>query len=68
MDQQSAKKVIDAGFQIIRRDDSPTPRIKIKIAPSYEWRTFEKDFASKAARDRRFKELLNFNYFISDVD
>ena len=66
MDQKSQLKVIKAGFHIIRIDDQPTPRIKVKDKKSTEWRTLEKDFASKAARDRRFNELLISNIYISD--
>lgn len=57
MDQKSHIKVMSAGFRIIRTDDQPTPRIKVKENGNYEWRTLEK-FETKAARDRRFKELL----------
>jgi hypothetical protein len=57
MEVQSQKKVMAAGFKIIRADDQPSPRIKIKEKGAYEWRTFEK-FETKASRDRRFTELL----------
>lgn len=55
------KKVLRAGFTIIRRDDQPKPRIKT-LRPTGElgnlnWVTLEK-FDTKAARDRRFRELL----------
>lgn len=65
MDTYSQKKVIAAGFRIIRTDDQPTPRIKVKENGNYEWRTLEK-FETKAARDRRFKELLKDKKNISD--
>lgn len=66
MDQKSQLKVIKAGFKIIRKDDQPVPRIKIKDNRSREWRTYAKDFKSKAERDRRFNELLVSNIIISD--
>jgi hypothetical protein len=66
MDQKSQLKVIKAGFRIIRTDDQPSPRIKVKDKTSNEWHTLEKDFASKAARDRRFNELLVSNIIIQD--
>lgn len=55
------KKVLRAGFTIIRPDDQPKPRIKT-LRPTGElgnlnWVTLEK-FDTKAARDRRFRELL----------
>jgi hypothetical protein len=66
MDQKSQLKVIKAGFHILRCDDQPSPRIKVKDKNHTEWSTLEKDFASKAARDRRFEELLVSNIYISD--
>jgi hypothetical protein len=66
MDQKSQLKVIKAGFRILRIDDQPSPRIKIKDKTSMEWHTLEDCFKSKAARDRRFNELLVSNIFISD--
>ena len=73
MDAASQKKVIDAGFIILRCDNQPSPRIKVKDGNNvnhthscYEWRTLEKDFKSKAARDRRFKELLKQSLIIED--
>lgn len=57
MDQNSQLKVINAGFKILRCDDQPSPRIKVKDGQSNEWRTLEK-FPTKAERDRQFKMLL----------
>jgi hypothetical protein len=65
MDANSQQKVIAAGFQIIREDDCPAVRIKVKNKEHREWATLEK-FQSKAARDRRMKELLNDEMIISD--
>ncbi len=50
---------------IIRKDDQPQPRVKYKQLGFPEWRTFEK-FATKAERDRRFKELLKDSSIIED--
>lgn len=66
MDQKSQLKVIAAGFVIIRTDDSPQPKIKVKDSKSHEWHTYVTNFASKAARDRRFAELLKSKTIISD--
>lgn len=60
------KKLIEAGYTIIRRDNHHQPRIKIRDAPNYEWRTLEAGFASKAARDRRADELLKLSTVIED--
>ena len=49
-------KVIKAGFMIIRPDDFPNIRIKYRVGNG-AWKTLEK-FDTKAARDRRLKELL----------
>lgn len=63
MDKLSHQKVVKAGFIIIRTDDSPSPRIKVKDKKSSEWRTLEK-FETKTARDKRFKEYLESSDFI----
>jgi len=65
MDTNSQMKVMAAGFRIIRTDDQPSPRIKVKENGNYEWRTLEK-FETKAARDRRFIELLKDGKIIQD--
>jgi len=65
MDQNSQLKVITAGFVLIRKDDQPNIRIKIKDSHSHEWRTKEK-FETKASRDRRFNELLENDKILSD--
>ena len=54
-----------AGFMLIRKDDQPQPRIKYKQFGFPEWRTLEK-FATKAERDRRFKQLLKNSNIIED--
>lgn len=55
-----------AGFQIIRADDQPMPRIKVLVNSCGDWKTLERDFKSKAERDRRFKELMKENNIIND--
>ena len=69
MDYNSQKKVLRAGFTIIRTDDQPKPRIKT-LRPTGElgnlnWVTLE-NFETKAARDRRFKDLLENPEIIKD--
>ena len=59
MDKTSTNKVIAAGFRVIRRDDNPSIRIKEYFRPNCTWKSLEDNFPSKAARDRRFKELLD---------
>lgn len=54
-----------AGFMLIRKDDQPQPRIKYKQFGISEWRTLEK-FDTKAARDRRYKDLLHNSTIIED--
>ena len=56
----NGKKILAAGLTVIRKDDTLKPRIKqlvISGPRSLSWKTFE-TFDTKAARDRRFKELL----------
>lgn len=65
MNLKSQAKVLRAGFMIIRKDESPQPKIKYKQFGLPEWRTLEK-FGTKAARDRRYKELLHNSTIIED--
>lgn len=65
MDLNSQNKVLKAGFMLIRKGDQPQPRIKYKQFGFSDWRTLEK-FVTKAARDRRFKELLHNSTIIED--
>lgn len=55
-----------AGFSIIRADDYPSPRIKVLVNSCGDYKTLETGFKSKAARDRRFKELMKEDNIIND--
>jgi len=66
MDGSSRLKVLAAGFTILRTADEPTPKIKVLTEVAGGWATFEDDFKSKAARDRRFKELMQQPLMIND--
>lgn len=57
------EKIQKAGFTIIRADDTPKPRIKEWKSDS-AWITMEK-FDTKAARDRRFAELLQDPHIVT---
>lgn len=64
MTQSDQIKIINAGFTIIRAD---LFRMAIKTKKgSFEWRTLEKGFPSKAALERRMKELLTDPKTIED--
>lgn len=66
MDTKSQTKVIAAGFRIVRKDDYPQPRIKVKRnEQGSDWRTLLK-FETKAARDRAFIKILDDPMTISD--
>ena len=58
--QTTHKKLIDAGFSVLRRGDAREPIIKQALPcgtlGNISWKTMEK-FPTKAARDRRWKEL-----------
>ena len=58
-------KVMSFGIKILRPDYF---RMCIKQKTKYclEWQTLEKDFKSKAAIDRRMKELLEDKMLIQD--
>lgn len=58
------EKIAAAGFRIIRADDYPLPRIKEWKSDS-SWTTLEK-FDTKAARERRIRELLDDPKIIVD--
>ncbi|MDH8700847.1 hypothetical protein M2138_000181 [Dysgonomonadaceae bacterium PH5-43] len=64
MDGDSQRKVLQAGFMIIRKDDQPNIRIK-RLKSNSSWITLEK-FDTKAARDRRFKQLMKLSTVIND--
>ena len=66
MNIKSSRKVLNAGFRIIRCEDYPSIRIKERAGKNMAWVTLEGDFPSKAARDRRFKELLKDSKIIED--
>lgn len=65
MNLRDQNKVIKAGFILVRSDDQPTPRIKIKDGKSSEWRSL-KSFPTKAARDRELNQLLGLDTVIMD--
>lgn len=60
-------KLIAAGFKIIRKRDFPKPEIWYKdvLTGGGGWHKV-KQFPSKAARDRKFKELLQDSYIVED--
>lgn len=53
------KKLLNAGFTIYSGDiyGAHAPRIKVKTPADHNWKTFEKDFKSKAELKRRLDEL-----------
>jgi hypothetical protein len=65
MEYRSMNRLMDAGYTFIRPDNSPNIRIKYRKKGSGDWKTLEK-FETKAARDRKFNELLDLKEFISD--
>lgn len=66
MDGDSRIKVMKAGFKIIRADDYPSPRIKVLVNSCGDYKILETGFKSKAARDRRFKELMKEKDILTD--
>lgn len=66
MNSKDQNKLLKAGYTILRRDDHPTVRIKEKSQETQEWQTYEKDFKSKASRDRRMEELLEYVTILED--
>lgn len=66
MNLRDQKKLFKAGFILVRPDDQPSPRIKIKDGKSSEWRTLGKPFPTKAARNRELTRLLTQDTVIQD--
>lgn len=66
MDITSSQKVLAAGFRVIRRADYPSIRIVERSGSNGGWKSLEDNFPSKAARDRRCKELLKDPMTIED--
>lgn len=69
MDATNQQKLVRAGFTIIRKEDfnmNGQMRIKVKGNGSHEWRTLEKGFPTKAALERRMKELLQDEKTVED--
>lgn len=71
MNAHDQQKLVTAGFTIIRREDhyNSDPhlmRIKVKGNGSHEWKTLQKGFPTKAALDRRMKELLKDEKTVED--
>lgn len=58
MDQQSHLKCLKAGFKIIRKDDHPSPRIKVIEKGNDQWHTLGR-YETKAERDRHFEQMRN---------
>ncbi len=75
MDITDQKKLLNAGFTIIRPAEelrsgahgpTYTYSIKAKAGQRHEWFTLETGFPSKAARDRRVKEFKAMPTHIQD--
>lgn len=65
MNLRDQEKLFKAGFTLVRSDDQPTPRIKVKDGKSSEWRTL-KSFPTKAARNRELADLVKLSTVIED--
>lgn len=66
MNDASMKKLLAAGFRIIRCADFPTIRIKEYTGLKCTWKSVEDKFPSKVARNRRFVELLKDPKIVED--
>ncbi len=65
MTSKDQTKVMNKGFTIIRADLFRLA-IKFKDKNNLHWKIYECDFESKAAVERRMKELLKQSDFIED--
>ncbi len=70
MDATNQQKILAAGFTIIRKEldymGGNKHRIKYKGDGGHEWKTFEKDFFTKASLERRMKVLLQNPMIVED--
>jgi len=70
MNVSDQQKLVAAGFTIIRKEINNDLRVNLRIKTkgngSHEWKTLEKGFASKAALERRMKELLKDTKTVED--
>lgn len=57
------EKLVKAGFQIVRPDDNPSPRIKL-WKKDFSWVTISK-YTTKAARDRDLEKMLEDDHVIT---
>lgn len=58
-------KLLKAGFHIIRKDDHPSPRIKMCTGQNGGWKTYKK-YETKTERDKAFARLLKDDMVIAD--
>jgi hypothetical protein len=65
MNIESRRKVIGAGFTILRPDDRPFFRIKCLRSGSRQWETWM-NYESALERDNELKRLLKLSTFIED--
>ena len=65
MNSSSQRKIIKAGFMIIRKDDYPQARIKFLDKETYSWKTHKK-YATKSSRDKDFDDMLKDLKIIED--
>lgn len=67
MDASDQRKLCMQGFTIIRRMDTPTIHIKYKSKENPDnWKKYQGDFVSKAARDRMMKALTEKENYVED--
>lgn len=66
MTKESVKKLLKAGYTIIRKDDHPSPRIKYQSKDNYHWRTLGEPFKTKADRDREYEELQKLSLILAE--
>lgn len=67
MDASDQRKLCMQGFTIIRRMDTPKPHIKFKSMGNPDnWKKYNGDYPSKAARNRVMTELLENDYYVED--
>lgn len=67
MNPKDQRKICEAGFTIIKKQDTPRPIIKYKNRyTNYVWRYMQSDYHCKADRNRAMRDLLNSDNYVEE--
>lgn len=64
MNKKDIQKLLNAGYTLLRKDDTHGPSIKFKNRESSEWTRLGQIHPTKSARDRIMTDLLESHYHL----